>query len=82
MDLNLKLNRFKGTLGVISAYTRPQPNDRLHLRRETEFGRFISSNLMSGQWADKMLNQNPAAVSETYNHIKDTFLLTNIYAWP
>ena len=66
-------------MGILSCYSRPMPCSRLHLRRETEFGRYVAANLLSAQWASRMLNQKSDSLSETYNLIREMYIMHNPY---
>ena len=67
-------------MAILSVYSRPYPCDRLHLRRETEFGRYTAANLLSAQWASRMLQSHRQELLPTYNLIKEMYLLYDIYS--
>ena len=52
---------------------------RVHIRRESEMGRYHAMNLLTAEWVETMLNCHATEIKQIYRDIRDNFLLQPIY---
>ena len=70
---------FLGQLGMISTYSRPQVGPAVHVMRESETGRYLSSNLSTGMWVERYLQYCQDRELISYINLKRDILDKNLY---
>ena len=64
---------------MASIYSRPQVGSRVHILRECQVGRYLSSNLCTLMWCERFLQYTDDREMVHYNTVKKLLQDKNIY---
>lgn len=64
---------------MTSIYARPQVGPAVHVKRETEMGRYLNCNLSTCMWVERYLQYTQDRELVSYSNLKRDFLTQNLY---